>query len=178
MKNFIIAVLILILIGAGVYIFSQKINFKKPVPQENPAVEVQKSVEETKTEEKLIGGDKDDHGCLIGAGYSWCEEKQKCLRVWEEECAESSENGITKALAKKYEKELGEVSIRISQEKGNCVRGGVEFAPGGMGNSGMFLAVKTDDEWKIAYDGNGAPNCEELVNKYTCPKETLTGLCD
>ncbi len=33
-----------------------------------------------------IGGDKDAGGCLIGAGYSWCEAKQKCLRVWEEKC--------------------------------------------------------------------------------------------
>lgn len=36
--------------------------------------------------EKLIGGDKDSHGCLIGAGYSWCESKGKCLRIWEEPC--------------------------------------------------------------------------------------------
>lgn len=35
---------------------------------------------------KIIGGDKDEHGCLIAAGYSWCEVKQKCLRVWEESC--------------------------------------------------------------------------------------------
>lgn len=34
----------------------------------------------------LIGGDKDEHGCLGPAGYTWCEEKQKCLRVWEEAC--------------------------------------------------------------------------------------------
>lgn len=33
-----------------------------------------------------IGGQKDEHGCLIGAGYSWCEAKNKCLRVWEEDC--------------------------------------------------------------------------------------------
>jgi len=33
-----------------------------------------------------IGGDKDAGGCLVGAGYSWCEAKQKCLRVWEEQC--------------------------------------------------------------------------------------------
>lgn len=36
--------------------------------------------------EELIGGQKDEGGCLIGAGYSWCEVKQKCLRVWEEKC--------------------------------------------------------------------------------------------
>ncbi len=34
----------------------------------------------------LIGGDRDEHGCLGPAGYSWCEVKQKCLRVWEEKC--------------------------------------------------------------------------------------------
>jgi hypothetical protein len=36
--------------------------------------------------DQLIGGQKDAHGCLIGAGYSWCEAKTKCLRVWEEKC--------------------------------------------------------------------------------------------
>jgi hypothetical protein len=34
----------------------------------------------------IVGGDKDEHGCIPSAGYSWCEEKQKCLRVWEENC--------------------------------------------------------------------------------------------
>jgi len=34
----------------------------------------------------VIGGDKDAHGCLIAAGYSWCEVKNKCLRTWEELC--------------------------------------------------------------------------------------------
>ncbi len=38
------------------------------------------------TREPLIGGDKDAHGCLVAAGYSWCQSKNKCLRVWEENC--------------------------------------------------------------------------------------------
>ena len=38
---------------------------------------------------QVIGGDKDEHGSLIAAGYSWCEEKQKCIRVWEENCTEA-----------------------------------------------------------------------------------------
>ena len=41
--------------------------------------------------EKPIGGDKDEHGCLIAAGYSWCESKQKCLRTWEEGCPSEQE---------------------------------------------------------------------------------------
>jgi hypothetical protein len=42
----------------------------------------------TATAQPLIGGQKDEHGCLIPAGYSWCASKQKCLRVWEEACPE------------------------------------------------------------------------------------------
>lgn len=40
----------------------------------------------TGTTEVLVGGDKDEHGCIGSAGYTWCEEKQKCLREWEESC--------------------------------------------------------------------------------------------
>ena len=35
---------------------------------------------------EMIGGDQDNHGCLIGAGYLWCPSTQKCQRLWEEEC--------------------------------------------------------------------------------------------
>jgi hypothetical protein len=48
--------------------------FNKNLPQETP----------------MIGGQKDSGGCLIGAGYSWCEAKQKCLRPWEEKCTATS----------------------------------------------------------------------------------------
>lgn len=36
--------------------------------------------------QKVVGGDRDEHGCIGSAGYSWCEVKSKCLRVWEESC--------------------------------------------------------------------------------------------
>ncbi|HUT96213.1 MAG TPA: hypothetical protein VMW82_01425 [Candidatus Paceibacterota bacterium] len=35
-----------------------------------------------------IGGDRDEHDCIGSAGYSWCETKQKCLRVFEEFCSD------------------------------------------------------------------------------------------
>ncbi len=38
----------------------------------------------------VVGGDRDEHGCIGSAGYSWCEAKQKCLRIWEEPCGGSS----------------------------------------------------------------------------------------
>ena len=36
----------------------------------------------------LIGGDQDEHGCYLMAGYNWCESKQKCVRYWEEGCGD------------------------------------------------------------------------------------------
>ncbi|MBB2148136.1 hypothetical protein [Pedobacter gandavensis] len=38
---------------------------------------------DTTTEKKMIGGDKDEHGCLIAAGYSWSVLKQDCIRPFE-----------------------------------------------------------------------------------------------
>jgi len=40
--------------------------------------------------EPIVGGDKDEHDCLGSAGYSWCEAKEKCLRVFEEWCADQA----------------------------------------------------------------------------------------
>ena len=34
----------------------------------------------------IVGGDRDAHGCIGSAGYTWCEVKNKCLRTWEEKC--------------------------------------------------------------------------------------------
>lgn len=41
----------------------------------------------TSTKPIIVGGDRDKHGCIGSAGYSWCEAKKKCLRPWEEKCA-------------------------------------------------------------------------------------------
>ncbi|MCX5855535.1 MAG: cache domain-containing protein [Deltaproteobacteria bacterium] len=34
----------------------------------------------------MPGSDRDAHGCIGSAGYSWCESSHKCLRIWEEPC--------------------------------------------------------------------------------------------
>ncbi|MBN3830450.1 hypothetical protein [Burkholderia sp. Ac-20344] len=31
----------------------------------------------------MVGGDRDAHGCIGSAGYSWCETTQQCERPWE-----------------------------------------------------------------------------------------------
>jgi len=31
----------------------------------------------------MTGSDKDRHGCIGSAGYSWCEREKHCERPWE-----------------------------------------------------------------------------------------------
>jgi hypothetical protein len=35
------------------------------------------------TEQKSVGGGRDENGCITSAGYSWDPTKQKCVRPWE-----------------------------------------------------------------------------------------------
>lgn len=44
----------------------------------------------------IVGDDRDVHGCIGSAGYTWCAAKNKCLRSWEESCSPVS-NGTLKA---------------------------------------------------------------------------------
>lgn len=62
-----IAILVVLVVGGIIYQTAQK-------PAASPDTR------------QLVGGDRDAHGCIPSAGYSWCEAKQKCLRVWEETC--------------------------------------------------------------------------------------------
>ncbi len=40
-------------------------------------------------DEPIVGGDKDEHGCIGSAGYQWCEMTQLCQRFWEEPCPDN-----------------------------------------------------------------------------------------
>ena len=81
------------IIDAKCFLVVNNINFVqfKYVPQDN-IISGEFSAKKCRVIESIVGGDKDEHGCIGSAGYSWCEEKQKCLRVWEESCEGNSES--------------------------------------------------------------------------------------
>ena len=65
-------------------------------PKEMPLAQDVKLLETTEpTEPKLIGGNKDPHGCLVGAGYSWCDKTNSCIRVWEQYCTSAESKKVT-----------------------------------------------------------------------------------
>ena len=74
-----VAIVTILAIGGGVYVY--KIN-KVVAPESNIAT--------TTATSTIVGNDRDAHGCIGSAGYTWCQVKNKCLRVWEEKCGASS----------------------------------------------------------------------------------------
>ena len=49
-------------------------------------VEIKALKEKASNKVNIVGSDKDEHGCIGSAGYSWCSVKSKCIRSWEEKC--------------------------------------------------------------------------------------------
>lgn len=45
----------------------------------------------------VVGGDRDENGCIGSAGYTWCAQLNKCIRSWEEECKAPSGEPATTA---------------------------------------------------------------------------------
>lgn len=153
-----ITTVILIVIIVVVAIVGGAYSYKKwilPAKNESPS--------SNEDGNQLIGGQKDEYGCLTPAGYSWCATKQKCLRIWEETCdSGQDENGIKQAFSKKYNKSIADISVNISQNDGNFATGAVTFGQGGPGEGGYFFAYKKDGIWIIAADGNGSVSCKYL----------------
>lgn len=164
MKKIVIVIIFLALLLVIGYSLSK--NKSKPINQiQVPAL----------TATQMAGGDRDIHGCIGSAGYTWCELKNKCLRIFEEDC--QSIEGIKTALASKYNKTLDEIYIKISHENPQYAVGSVKFDQN-EGSGGAFLAAKISGKWELIYDGNGSIDCNKIKQTYEFPKEMLIGFCD
>jgi len=129
-------------------------------------------------EGNMVGNDADEHGCIGSAGYTWCEAKNKCVRLWEEDCSSYTKQAVTKILADKYNKELSEVTVTVTKFDDTHAAGGVKFGAGGTGEGGLFLAARVDNVWEVVYDGNGAVDCDKMRNDYGFSDELLKNFCD
>jgi hypothetical protein len=70
----IILIAVVISVGIMFWFYQKNILVTKPSP-----VLIEKN-------KNMVGNDRDEHGCIGSAGYTWCDTKQKCLRTWEEPC--------------------------------------------------------------------------------------------
>lgn len=78
--NIIILIVCLILVAGAVYFSLTK----------------KASIESNDNSNQIIGGDKDEHGCIGAAGYGWCEATRKCFRPFEEFCSSDVKSLVDK----------------------------------------------------------------------------------
>lgn len=157
----IVTVIVVLILCAVVFVINQEYTSTKS--------DVQVSV---------VGGDRDEHGCIGSAGYSWCEPKSKCIRIWEETCYPSPEQEIQNFLAKKYDKSFDEVEIIVSKQTENHASGSVSLGQG-PGEGGLFLARKDGNTWEVVFDGNGDIDCVQMRQELGFPDEILqSNFCD
>ena len=67
-------------LGKGVCSPSLPLRTVPQVPVKPLSIYVLKGIQH---HEKHIGGQRDEHGCLVAAGYSWNENAKACIREWE-----------------------------------------------------------------------------------------------
>ncbi|MDO8610488.1 MAG: hypothetical protein Q7R95_08130 [bacterium] len=177
MKNFIlgmIAVLIIAFVGIAAFQFGKQSNL--PVKNSiSPTINVNvtPTISNSSTS-NLVGNEKDIHGCINSAGYSWCEPKNKCLRTWEEPCIAVNEDELIKqTLFKKNNwKESDGITITVSSNDGQYAKGSITAQGGG----GYLFAAKVNGVWEIVADGNGTISCSSL-EKYSNYPKTLIPEC-
>lgn len=87
--------------------------------------------------------------------------------------AVSDENLITQALAKKFSKDVSDITVTVSKKDSNNAFGGLSFKDelGG----GYFVAVRQGSEWIIIADGNGTIDCA-VLDQYSVPA-SIVGEC-
>lgn len=146
-------------VGVGVFFY-----FGNQLRTEGSLKDIVSDTKEMKRE--LVGDDADEHGCAASAGYSWCQEKQKCLREWEESCSEpeveeeATADQIKALFANKYNKPLAAVILEINQETSTHATGLIRFE--GDISGAMWLAHKEDIVWVLDFDGQGTIPCESV----------------
>ena len=70
---------IIIIIAVAVVAFGGVFGYQYLIQQKGEPTIIESN-------QPIVGNDRDAHGCIGSAGYTWCEAKQKCLRTWEEPC--------------------------------------------------------------------------------------------
>lgn len=106
----------------------------------------------------IVGSDRDEHGCIGSAGYSWCAVKEKCLREWEEPC------DTTDAVEKVQTDPVVEVSpvhMTLTMKEWEWVQ---------TSDEGGVIAPKTAGVFTLTFSGEGSvaigTDCNSMSGTY------------
>ena len=77
-----------------------------------------KEAETSERKEKEAGGgsDKDEHGCIASAGYTWSEVQKDCIRLWEKGVRMNAVDDAGKTLFLVFSPDSTQVELFFSEE--------------------------------------------------------------
>ena len=71
---------------------------------------------ERKEKEAVVGSDKDEHGCIASAGYTWSEVQKDCIRLWEKGVRMNAVDDAGKTLFLVFSPDSTQVELFFSEE--------------------------------------------------------------
>lgn len=63
----------------------------------------------------MVGNDKDEHGCIASAGYTWSEVQKDCIRLWEKGVRMTSVDDAEKSLFLVFSPDSTQVELFFSE---------------------------------------------------------------
>lgn len=76
--------------------------------EKNAAAETEKT--------EIVGDDKDEHGCIASAGYTWSEVQKDCIRLWEKGVRLASVDDAENTLFIVFSPDSTQVELFFSKE--------------------------------------------------------------
>merc|ERR1719419_635488 len=92
----------------------------------------------------MLGGVRDENGCLGSAGYSWCEKQNNCVRSWELE-GEWDDECVAEATPSSDSSQSTSDSSGESNEEGSVMLGGARDEDGCLGSAGYEWCEKQNN---------------------------------
>ena len=100
---------------------------------------------------QLIGGNKDEHGCLTAAGYTWSELRRDCIRIFEDGVrvdAPSLQPSLTSYAV------FAADSSRVEVFRPSPFRNEILDRKGGVWQGKTCKLYRTGDRWELRERGN------------------------
>ena len=112
------------------------------------------------TKAPIVGNDKDEHGCIGSAGYTWSELRKDCIRIFEVGTKLNPTDAIadkTTAAFVVFDSRRSEAELYVPGQAGTSVI--MEY---GKKNSDMWFS----EDWKLAKTAKGLTLLKDSVVLY------------
>jgi len=117
----------------------------------------------------MLGGERDENGCLGSAGYAWCDKQNNCVRSWElegeweDECVAETSSSSDSSTSSSSDSSVE------SNGEGSVMLGGVRDENGCLGSAGYKWCEKQNNcvrSWELQGEWEDECVAETTASSY------------